>query len=422
MEQSLSRQAEQSLSGPMEHGSARSKEQITALALSPEMAAFAQAVDALAATHPSLLCDAASVLEFGRLRARLDCIGSELAAEFDQWGEWARDGAQSAVAWLDTYRHAPKKEVRAELRRGKALPSMPLAAQAWAEGAIGAAQIDALLGVRTPVTEECFVRDEEMLVTQATELKFAALTRVLAYWEQHADPDGATASDMARQERRDAFLIQGIDGMWNGRMHLDPISGTIVASELSRLEKELFEADWAQAKEERGRDPKLHELGRSSAQRRADAFVEMATRSKTAPADGRRPEPLFSFLVGYETLHGRISQLSNATVLSPDSVLSWLDTAYFERAVFAPGKRIEVSVTSRFFTGATRRAIELRDRECTHATCDVPADDCQIDHIIDYSRGGPTEQENGWVACGFHNRLRYERPPPDRDERPPPDG
>jgi hypothetical protein len=404
---------EQTLSGQAEQRSSRRKEQITSLPLSPEMAAFRQAVDALAAVDRSLLCDGASVLEFGRLRACLDCIGSEIAAEFDQWGEWARDGAQSAVAWLETYSHAPKKEVRAELRRGRALPSMPLAARAWSEGEIGAAQLDVLLRIRTPVTEECFVRDEEMLVTQAKELKFAPLTRVLAYWEQHADPDGATESDMARRERRDVFVTQGIDSMWNGRMNLDPLSGTIVATELCRLEKELFEADWAKAKEALGREPKLFELCRTSAQRRADALVEMATRSKTAPAEGRRPEPLFSFLVGYETMYGRISQLSNGTVLSPDSVLSWLDTAYFERAVFAPGKRIEVSVTSRFFTGATRRAIELRDRECTHATCDVPAADCQIDHIIDYSKGGRTEQENGWVACGFHNRLRYERPPPD---------
>jgi hypothetical protein len=388
------------------------------------MATFRQAVDALAAVDPSLLCDAASVLEFRCLRARLDCIGSEIAVAFEQWGEWAQDGAKTAVAWLDTYSHAPKKEIRGELRRGRALPTMALAARAWAEGAIGAAQIDALLGVRTPVSEECFVRDEEMLVTQAKELKFATLTRVLSYWEQHADPDGATASDMARNERRDVFVTQGLHGMWNGRMHLDPISGTIVATELSRLEKELFEADWAKAKEERGREPKVHELGRTSAQRRADAIVEMAVRSKTAPANGRRPEPLFTFLVGYETMHGRISELSNGTVLSPDSVLSWLDTAYFERAVFSPGTRIEVSVTSRFFTGATRRAIELRDRECTHDTCDIAADDCQIDHIIDYSKGGRTEQENGKVACGFHNRWYYaqQERPNEGYERPPPDG
>jgi hypothetical protein len=32
---------------------------------------------------------------------------------------------------------------------------------------------------------------------------------------------------------------------------------------------------------------------------------------------------------------------------------------------------------------------------------------------VPYSQGGLTEQENGQVLCRYHNRLRYERPPPD---------
>ena len=67
---------------------------------------------------------------------------------------------------------------------------------------------------------------------------------------------------------------------------------------------------------------------------------------------------------------------------------------------------------SRLFTGGTRRAIELRDRICTHPYCYEPAESCQVDHIETYAEGGPTTQENGRLLCGFHNRLRnqHERP------------
>jgi hypothetical protein len=139
----------------------------------------------------------------------------------------------------------------------------------------------------------------------------------------------------------------------------------------------------------------------------------MATRSKTAPADGRRPEPLITILVDYPTLYGRICELANGIVLSPGSLLEWLDGASFERVVFGPGKRAECSVQSRFFTGATRRAIELRDRGCVHEYCEETVDNCEIDHIVPYSKGGPTTQENGRVLCGFHNRQRNQRPPPE---------
>ena len=80
--------------------------------------------------------------------------------------------------------------------------------------------------------------------------------------------------------------------------------------------------------------------------------------------------------------------------------------------MFGPEGRVEVSATARLFTGATRRAIELRDRECTHPYCDKPACDCDVDHILPFAAGGLTTQENGRVRCPFHNRLRNQRPPP----------
>jgi hypothetical protein len=265
-----------------------------------------------------------------------------------------------------------------------------------------------------------------MLVDYAKTLAFAEFVRVLRYWEQHADPDGAEEDAMEQQARRDVYLVPSMGGTFLGKMTLDPISGAIVSGELQRRERELFEADWAKARDELGRDPRVDELGRTSAQRRADALVEMATRSATAPADGRRPAPLFSVLVDYPTLLGRICQLAQgATVISPGTLLPWLDEAYVERAVFAPGRRVEVGITSRFFTGATRRAIELRDQECQHPYCDEPAERCQADHIVEFSKGGPTSQENGQLLCGFHNRQRNQRPPqatePDESARLPAD-
>ena len=139
----------------------------------------------------------------------------------------------------------------------------------------------------------------------------------------------------------------------------------------------------------------------------------MATRSATVPADGRRPVPLFSVFVGYDTLHGRICELAQGMALTPGSLVPWLEEAQVERAVFRPVGRVEIGASARLFTGATRRAIELRDRRCTHPYCDRPAYACEVDHIVPYALGGPTTQENGRLLCGFHNRLRNARPPPE---------
>ncbi len=372
-------------------------------------------LDRLAEADPFSYGDAASVEALEVAVARLTCVTSKAVASFDSSGEWAVDGAQSTAAWLSTRCHLPLVEARSQLRRGRALPSLPLCAEAFSAGAIGVAQLDALVKASrgaAQVNPDAFPRDEAVLVTAAKELKFAAFNAAVAYWSQLADPDGAEESEMEKMARRDVYLSQSVGGMWLGKMTFDPIGGAIYSGELLRLEAEMFDADWAEAKARLGRDPHLDELARTSPQRRADAAVEMAVRSKAMPENARRPEPLFSVLIDFPTLAGRICELANGGIVSPGSLVPWLDQAWFERIVFAPGKRVECSVSARFFTGATRRAIEVRDQICAHPYCEAPAERCEIDHIIPYSQGGETTQENGRVYCGFHNRLRNVGPDP----------
>jgi len=377
-------------------------------------ACVTEGLDWLAENNPSLFCDGDSIKALERQGSRLEYVTARAVESFDQWREWGRDGATTATAWIDTTCHVPKNEARAQLRRGRGLASLPLMAQAWKDGDIGAAHVDALLRVKRPVTEEALSRDEGTLVDAARTLKFADFCTAVDYWEQHADQDGTEEAAEAKRAQRDVYLVPSLNGTYLGKMNLDPIGGAIVSKELKRIEDEFFKADWAEAKERLGREPHADEVARTPAQRRADAMIEMAVRSAAANmVEGRRPEPLFTVVIDYPTLAGRISQLEEGSVVTPGSLLRWMGEATFERIIFGPNKRAECSVTSRFFTGGTRRAIEVRDLQCQHEFCDLPAERCQIDHIVPYSQGGLTEQGNGQVLCGRHNRMRYERPPPD---------
>ncbi|MDQ3293030.1 MAG: HNH endonuclease [Actinomycetota bacterium] len=117
-----------------------------------------------------------------------------------------------------------------------------------------------------------------------------------------------------------------------------------------------------------------------------------------------------SILVGYETFAGRICELADGTVVAPGDVAAVLDRAVIERAVFESAARVTEISHQRLFTGALRRAIELRDRTCTHAFCSVEADRCDVDHRVPAREGGPTTQANGRLLCPFHNHLRQKRP------------
>jgi hypothetical protein len=379
-----------------------------------EVETVGQSIGALCTLDPFTFSDPDSLVGLQRASARLDYAKTVAFGEFAASGEWALVGASSPVAWAVTRLHLPKPEGHRLFRRAKALAHLALAAEAFAAGDIGAAQFDALAKVRTFATEEAMARDEAMLVGFAKELKYQPFCVALATWAQRVDPDGAEDAEFERRARRDVYLAQSISGMYLGAMTLDPVSGATIYAELKRLEEQLFEEDWAEATERFGSAPQLHDLQRTSAQRRADAMVEMAKRSLATPAGARRPDAHITFVASYDTIRQEICRIQGGPVVTPGTILRHLDAATFELIVFGSGKRAECSPTQRFFTGATRRIIEVRDQACTHAYCDLPAEHCQIDHIVPYSKGGLTEQDNGQVHCGFHNRLRnHELKPPE---------
>ncbi|NYF28795.1 HNH endonuclease signature motif containing protein [Microbacterium sp. JAI119] len=77
-----------------------------------------------------------------------------------------------------------------------------------------------------------------------------------------------------------------------------------------------------------------------------------------------------------------------------------------QRVVYGAGGRIVgLGSSDRIFTPAQRRAICVRDRECLIPGCHVPAAWCEIHHVTEYARGGPTHTDNGVALCWHHHRT-----------------
>jgi hypothetical protein len=132
-----------------------------------------------------------------------------------------------------------------------------------------------------------FAEAEAMLVESAARLDGHDFARVVSYWMQAADDD--VAEEEAARQHRDRWcqVDQLLDGRVDVRSEIERVGGSIVATALDRVEKELFHQDWTAAKERLGRDPLDTELGRTTTQRRHDALVLMAERAMAVPP-GRR--------------------------------------------------------------------------------------------------------------------------------------
>jgi hypothetical protein len=357
--------------------------------------ALETAIDGLLARDPDTLTDSElhdAVVGVQRQSHRLAAARAKLISAWAARGVWTNDGSRSAAHRLSREASTSVNSAKVEVRRARALRSMPHTFAMLAAGHLSPDHADLLARANDGPRRAQFSDHEALLVRLCQPLRYAEAAKVVEYWRQRADAASCEDQAQRRDADRSAAAAVTLDGMVDVRAWLDPTGGAAFKNEFDRLVRQLY------------LDDKRTGNQRTGAQRRADALVEMATRSRTARPGGLRPRPLITVLVGDHTL-SRMCELANGTVITPGQVVPHLTDADIETILFdGPDRVISVSRRRRF-TGALRRAIEVRDRHCQHPSgCDEPADRCDADHVVPYGRGGLTSQDNGKLECWPHNR------------------
>ena len=305
---------------------------------------------------------------------------------------WAADGSKAAAARLARATHLRRGDADRLVHRARDLDKMPATAAAYAAGEINGAHVDLVASCNRQWRNAEFTDAEELLVNVCRTPFFQVAHRGIEYWKQCADRDAADRdADTVHQSRH-----LSASTTWHGKVAidglLDPVGGEIFKTELDRICEQLRLEDLRDGVE------------RTPQQRRADALVEMAMRSATAPADGLRPRPLFTVTIGIDPFN-HLCQTAAGTVIAPGLLIPYLSDADIERIVYdPPNRRIEAS-WKRSFTGAVRRIIDIRDGHCQHPGCDEPAVRCDADHITPRNHGGITCLCNGQLLCAYHNRT-----------------
>lgn len=344
-------------------------------------------------------------------RARSAVVSALVLAEWDARRVWSGDGSRSAAHRLARSTDISLRSARGAMFRARRVGHMPVVVAAVMEGRLSLDHLDLLAQANTPARRARFARDEQFLIDGCVRLDFPDAVRYVRYWELRADGElGGDGSDGDGGGGGDGDGDDGGDGsvpLVVSRLHasrtfddtvvidgvLNAVDGAIVERELDRVAELFRVAD------------KRAGVERTGSQRRAAALVEMAARSAVAPVGGRRPLPLFTVLVGERTLEW-LCELSNGVVVRPKEILPFLSEALIESVLF-DGPSTVISVSSkRTFTGALRRAVQVRDRRCRHPSgCEVPAERCDVDHIRPHVVDGLTSQANGRLECPPHNQI-----------------
>jgi len=323
-------------------------------------------------------------------RTRLAVAAADVLTRWEADGRWRADGSLNASLALGRDTRTCHRSARRELRRSRLLQRMPHTRAALLAGELSMDHVDLFVQYAAGTRFELFLEHEAVLVQQCSECAlFDDARRVVQYWATRADElldrepkqPGPSKLYASRSQTTGRLLVDG---------ELDVVDAEIVENELRRLIKELR------------RDDAANGTTRSLAELRAAALVRMATRSVNATGVAARP--LFQVIVGDLTAR-RLCELASGHVVTPGQLVPHIDTAVIESFLFDGPSVVIAKTTQRTFTGALRRAIQVRDRRCGHSSvCPTPAVHSDVDHRTPAARGGPTSQFNGRPLCTPHNR------------------
>lgn len=300
---------------------------------------------------------------------------------------------------------------------------------------LGVSQLHALAAVVANPRVQPFLADaEDLLVGQARILDYDDYVVFLTHWVNTVDPDGsAVAHERAHRERDAKVEVVGERGYL--RASSGSAQAAFAAEVLAAYTDTEFMADWERASLVHGEDTHVGLLERTHKQRRADALHTILTVAAQArgvtgeggesAAGGSGPVPTVNVVMDEATLERGLASLlgGDPDLVAPadpermvcrtvsgieldprDAAMAAL-LGHVRRVVRnAQGVVIDVGRRQRLFTGPVREAILALQPHCMCSGCRQRAR--EIDHLVPWSRGGPTDASNGGPGCGHHNRWR----------------
>ncbi len=362
--------------------------------------------------------------EFESLARQIESLRLDAQVAIEHRGLHREDGHASAKVMVRHVAKLPNGEATVREQTVRMRRDLSEIATALGAGTLGVAQARLLAKVHANTRVRAAMVDAQpWFLSQAAALSFHDFQQVVRTWERLVDDDGPTPPNERNHENRNASIrqdpvdlsvdVSGSYGSMQGVSMLEIFEHYIEAERL---------ADWEKARAEHGDDATVTHLPRTEAQRRADAMWQLFQDAASAEASAVPPDWVHNVVWGEDTYQVMLAQLDGAEV-ELDPFVARCETINghpldpYEAAAHSllhKVRRVVVDAMgtvidqgqARCFTGSARHAVKLTSTCCVWPGCQVVVDQCQIDHIEEYTSGGLTNPGNGAPLCGRHNRLK----------------
>ena len=373
-----------------------------------------------------------ALLRLGQIAERLGALRAVWADQFESGSQWAADGARSGSAWVAARAAEHPAAARARMHAGRDLRALPQMAEAalCGEVRLGHVRLLATAARAKPHRWGALADVEELATRTASEVSEPRFARFVDRWAALVDAEHdaqlraqgldvpVTDHCAAEQEaRRELFLSRyGADGMWALTGTLDTETGLALSIALESVCEAIRSED---------RDRDLAQLRHDAlgvllgGELSAGLPVHKGVRphlmvvvtegaTSAAGADPARPTDLAA--PAPAELLDRTDGSSGALWLTGLARQRHTCDAITQTLVVDPdGVPLRLGRSARVVPPALRRVIDIRDRHCAFAGCSAPAMWCQAHHMVHWEDGGPTDERNLVLVCGFHHKAIHER-------------
>lgn len=374
-----------------------------------------------------------------------------LVAVIEHRGSYRADDHRSMAAYLRASCNASGPQITLDRKLARLLDAQPSVGDALLAGRIGighATEIARILA--NPRISQLLPLVVDVFVEQAEHRSYDEFRGDIDEFITLTDQDGAFADLADNVEHRTARVndVGGvIDIVASGG---DPITAAQMVSVFESFVEGEYRADVEARRAEFGDEAEQHPLRRTPSQRRFDALKAILAAAAASPEGRALPDPTTHIVIDDRSLHeafthagitlpngnvaavedlddpavlatladelltdpeafrSRRCNTSTGSAIHPMIVLRAVLTGHIRRVVVdSDGVVIDYGSKQRLFTGHAREAAMLLATTCTHPGCRLPARLCEVDHITEWNDGGPTDQRNGAIRCGGHNRFKH---------------
>lgn len=328
---------------------------------------------------------------------------SDLMHEIDDDFELAHRSAAAEIrAALTLTRRAADAELDLALDTRERIPRVW---QALAQGDIDVRKARVIVSGTCHLDETVARKVIDRIVDDAPGLTAGQLRARIAKLAMEVDPEDAERRYEEAVEDRRVVLDANPTGTANLQaFDVPPDRAVAISRRINSLARKL----------------KNDSETRSMDQLRADVFLDLLEGRSTRPATARG---VVDIQVDLETLMGLADTAGELGGYGPviadvaRQVVAQQERGEWRFTVTHPqsGRPIHSGTTRRRPKAAERRHVQARARTCVFPGCRMPALDCDLDHEIPWSEGGPTHVDSLTPLCRHdhvnrhHCGWRYQR-------------